>query len=99
MTILPDFNDRDISDPQVSPVLPSYFLASTGDNLAPNLTTSSHTDGMEIFLRYPNDLNDILTAALTGHKLNSLIPIFELLGPKFVLDQNAYVSFTISIDR
>ena len=36
--------------------------------------------------------NDILAAPLTWHTLNSFIPIFELLGPKFVLDQNAYVS-------
>ena len=29
---------------------------------------------------------------MTWHKLNSFLPIFELLGPKFVLNQNAYVS-------
>ena len=33
---------------------------------------------------------------MTWHKLNSFLPIFELLGPKFVLDQNAYVSFLVS---
>ena len=29
---------------------------------------------------------------MSWHMLISFLPIFELLGPKFVLDQNAYVS-------
>ena len=37
-------------------------------------------------------VNEILTAPTTWHTLKSFLPIFELLGPKFVLDQNAYVS-------
>ena len=51
-------------------------------------------DRMEIFFfHYSNCfINKILTAPMTWHTLNSFLPIFELLGPKFVLDQNAYVS-------
>ena len=51
-------------------------------------------DRMEIFFfHYSNCfINKILTAPMTWHTLNSFLPIFELLGPKFVLDQNVYVS-------
>ncbi|KAF8801995.1 hypothetical protein BYT27DRAFT_7173558, partial [Phlegmacium glaucopus] len=47
-----------------------------------NFTASSSTVG-----KPPPTGADL---AQTWHTLNSFVPIFELLGPKFVLDQNAY---------
>ena len=59
-------------------------------------TSLTGLDRMEIIICFAIlifFLNEILpTAPPDWHTLNSFHPIFELLGPKFVLDQNAYVS-------
>jgi hypothetical protein len=56
--------------------------------------TLTGLDRKEIFFFHYSDcfVNEIKTAPMTWHTLYSFFPIFELLGPKFVLDQNAYVS-------
>jgi hypothetical protein len=67
---------------------------STDSDDRPILTSAlTGVDRMDYFYFYSNCfVNEILTAPMTWDTLNSFLPIFELLGPKFVLDQNAYVS-------
>jgi hypothetical protein len=73
-----------------------FFAGGTVSSTDSDDRTSALTgvDRMDYFYFYsPNCfVNEILTAPVTWDTLNSFLPIFELLGPKFVLDQNAYVS-------
>jgi hypothetical protein len=67
-----------------------FFAGTVNTDDRPTL---AGLDRKEFFFHYSDCfVYEIKTAPMTWHTLNSFLPIFELLGPKFVLDQNAYVS-------